>query len=80
MKNPIELGPYARPIDRGSDVGPIPLGSSVMTQASGVPKWGAGVGHGSEAQAPRVCCGVPSPGKQPKRHMAQGCAQHWGMT
>jgi len=52
IKNPIELGPYTRPIDRGSDAGPIPLGSSVMTQAPGVPKWGAGVGHGSEAQAP----------------------------
>jgi len=29
----------------GPDAGPIPLGFSGKTQASGVPKWGAGMVH-----------------------------------
>jgi len=46
-----------------------------MTQAPGVLKWGAGVGH--DQQSPSATCalrGAQPPGRQPKRHVAQRCA------
>jgi len=43
MKDPIELGPDAILIDHGSWRRTQTLGSSVMTQAPSVPKWGAGM-------------------------------------
>jgi hypothetical protein len=60
----------------GPDAGPILLGSSTMTQASSVPKWGAGMApsqrrpsatcalrlpaYSQAAQAPRVRWGMPN--------------------
>jgi hypothetical protein len=49
----------------GPDAGPILLGSSTMTQASSVPKWGAGM--------------APSQ-RRPSATCAQGCAQHRGRS
>jgi hypothetical protein len=43
MEVSIIIGSDARPIDRGSYAGSILHGSSGMTQALGVPEWGAWV-------------------------------------
>jgi hypothetical protein len=45
MEVSIIIGSDARPIDRGFYAGSILHGSSGMTQALGVPEWGAGMGH-----------------------------------
>ena len=42
------------------DARPIPLGSSGMTQASGVPKWGAGMGHVQSSRSAICTLGRPS--------------------
>jgi len=61
----------------GRDAGPIPFGFSGMTQAPGVPKWGADMDMPSTAQASRVCWGVPRPrAGSPRAMCAQGCTQH----
>jgi len=44
----------------GRDAKPIPLGSSDMTQAPSVPKWGASMDTPSAAQTPRERRGVSS--------------------
>ena len=75
MKDIIELDPYARPIDWGPDVGPIPLRSSIMTQAPRVRL--VCLAHKQVAQAPCVCLVCQHRGRQPKHHVCAGvCPTH----
>jgi hypothetical protein len=59
MEDPIALGSYARPIDHGSLRRTHSPWVSGMTQAPGVLKWGAGVGH--DQQSLSATCALRGP-------------------
>ena len=74
IKDPIKLGPHARPIDHGSwrpTYSPW-VRSHDPSLTCRQPK--------VRAQGPRVCWGVPNPKAEPKHHVCAGCAQPLGRS
>ena len=71
MKDPIELDRYA---------GPLPLGSSAMTQVPCVPKWTRAWLTPSTAQAPHVRMVCQNTGCNPSATCALGSAPHTGSS